>query len=296
MFMGKNIVVIGKSGQVAWELAQLNTDHCLNFYGRNEIDITSMDSIDRVLGSMSIDAIINASAYTAVDLAEEEVEQAFAINATAVKNLAEFCKVKMIHFTHISTDYVFGGDKGSPYLPEDEYNPQSVYGESKMEGEKEILAIYPDNSCIIRTSWVYSSHGNNFVKTILRLLREKEELNVIDDQIGSPTYAVDLAKACLKASESNITGIYHWTDEGICSWYDFAIAIQNQALVTGLITNKILIKPISTSAYPTAAKRPHYSVLNKIVSRKYFDTNVAKHWQENLLKCIKKLSSENNVS
>lgn len=286
--MAKNIIVIGKSGQVAWELAQLQTKHNLSFFGRNDIDITSPESIETTLGHLSIDAIINASAYTAVDKAEQEVEQAYAINATAVKNLVEFCKANSIHFTHISTDYVFGGDKGSPYLPDDEYDPKSVYGASKMEGEKHIRAIYPENSCIIRTSWVYSSHGNNFVKTMLRLMNERDELSVIDDQIGSPTYAGDLAKACVYASTNKVLGIHHWTDEGVCSWYDFAVCIKELASNYDLLGAKVNIKRTISSLFPTVAKRPNYSVLCKRCSKIAIERS---SWRHNLELVIKSLNA-----
>jgi len=283
--MAKNIIVIGKNGQVAWELAQLKTDHTLSFFGRKDIDITSPESIKSTLGQLEIDAIINASAYTAVDKAEEDVEQAYAINAIAVKNLVEFCKTKNIHFTHISTDYVFGGDKGSPYLPEDEYNPQSVYGASKMEGEKHIRSMYPENSSIVRTSWVYSSHGNNFVKTMLHLLAVKESLGVIDDQIGSPTNAEGLAKACLSIANKGLVGVYHWTDLGVCSWYDFAKSIQEIALDIKLLNKTIPINPISTSDYPTAAVRPSYSVLKKLKTDSFECKPL--YWKDGVARVIK---------
>jgi len=284
------IAVIGKSGQLAWELSQLESEHQLLFFGRDDIDITNPDSIAQKLEQYDLDGIINASAYTAVDKAESDKESAHLINAQAVKILAEYCKSKQLHFTHISTDYVFDGDKGSPYLPSDDYNPKSVYGVSKMEGEKYIRSIYPENSCIIRTSWVYSSHGNNFVKTMLRLMNEKAELNVIDDQVGSPTQAKGLAQSALYCFENKVLGIQHWTDSGVCSWYDFAKEIHKQGLALGLIKKPIAINPIPTTEYPTPAKRPYYSVLSMVATRD--DIQVPNlHWAEALNLTLNQLNN-----
>ncbi|MUH71382.1 dTDP-4-dehydrorhamnose reductase [Psychrosphaera haliotis] len=275
------IVVIGKSGQLAWELQQLDTQQKLVFFGRNDIDITSPESIKEVLSSLSVKSIINASAYTAVDKAESEPEQAYLINRDAVRNLAEYCQSKHIHLTHVSTDYVFGGDKGSPYLPDDEYNPQSVYGKSKMEGEIAIKEVLLDNSAIIRTSWVYSSHGNNFVKTMLRLMGERDQLSVVDDQIGSPTSAAGLAKFCLQLSSEDIPGVFHYTDKGICSWYDFAKLIQDFALESNKLSKRISITPIFSEQFPTPAKRPSYSVLKDSKVDKLNRTE-REHWSDNV--------------
>jgi|TARA_B100000519_G_scaffold63781_1_gene54204 dTDP-4-dehydrorhamnose reductase len=275
----KKLVVIGKSGQLAWEIARLVPEAvCL---GRDDIDITSGEDIAAKLGPINPDAVINASAYTAVDKAESDEENAYLLNQTAVANLAKYCKSNNVFLVHVSTDYVFNGEKGSPYTVDDAIEPQGMYGITKAAGEAEVTSILPAASAILRTSWVYSSHGNNFVKTMLRLMAEKPQLGVIDDQIGSPTWAKGLARACVEAASHRTAGVYHWSDEGVCSWYDFAIAIQQLGLEKGLLQQAVPVKPIPSSAYPTPAKRPHYSVLDKTLTRETF-TSPLNHWREQL--------------
>ena len=275
----KKLVVIGKSGQLAWEIARLVPEAmCL---GRDDIDITSGEDIAAKLGLINPDAVINASAYTAVDKAESDEENAYLLNQTAVANLAQYCKSNNVFFVHVSTDYVFNGEKGSPYTVDDAIEPQGMYGKTKAAGEAEVTSVLPEASAILRTSWVYSSHGNNFVKTMLRLMAEKPQLGVIDDQIGSPTWAKGLARACVEAASHRTAGVYHWSDEGVCSWYDFAIAIQQLGLEKGLLQQAVPVKPIPSSAYPTPAKRPHYSVLDKTLTRETF-TSPLNHWREQL--------------
>ena len=275
----KKLVVIGKSGQLAWEIARLVPEAmCL---GRDDIDITSGEDIAAKLGLINPDAVINASAYTAVDKAESDEENAYLLNQTAVANLAQYCKSNNVFFVHVSTDYVFNGEKGSPYTVDDAIEPQGMYGKTKAAGEAEVTSVLPAASAILRTSWVYSSHGNNFVKTMLRLMAEKPQLGVIDDQIGSPTWAKGLARACVEAASHRTAGIYHWSDEGVCSWYDFAIAIQQLGLERGLLEQAVPVKPIPSSAYPTPAKRPLYSVLDKTLTRETF-TSPLNHWREQL--------------
>jgi dTDP-4-dehydrorhamnose reductase len=285
-----NIVVIGKSGQLAHEIMRLVGDDSLYCLGRDDINISDAVSLANVLNRFQPEGIINASAYTAVDKAECDKENAFALNQTAVANLATYAREQQIHLVHVSTDYVFGGDKGSPYKVDDNYHPQGVYGASKAAGEKSLLDIYPQASCILRTSWVYASHGNNFVKTMLRLMAEKPELGVIDDQIGSPTWARDLAKACIYAIKNRVSGVHHWTDNGVASWYDFAVAIQSLALEKGLLTHAIPIKPIPSSAYPTQAKRPHYSVLDKSTLVSEFSALVPQYWRKALSDMLDELT------
>ena len=273
------LVVIGKSGQLAWEIARLVPEAvCL---GREDVDITSSEDIAAKLDKVKPDAVINASAYTAVDKAESDEENAYLLNQTAVANLAKYCKSNNVFLVHVSTDYVFNGEKGSPYTVDDAIEPQGMYGITKAAGEAEVTSILPAASAILRTSWVYSSHGNNFVKTMLRLMAEKPQLGVIDDQIGSPTWAKGLARACVEAASHRTAGVYHWSDEGVCSWYDFAIAIQQLGLEKGLLQQAVPVKPIPSSAYPTPAKRPHYSVLDKTLTRETF-TSPLNHWREQL--------------
>ncbi|WP_334049756.1 dTDP-4-dehydrorhamnose reductase [Alteromonas gracilis] len=290
-----NIVVIGKSGQLAFELQRIlaTAEHNVTFLARHDVDITSLASIERTLSALSPDTVINASAYTAVDRAETELEACNAINAIAVKNLAMYCKQAKAFLVHVSTDYVFNGLKGSPYLTNDKIEPQGAYGKSKADGEKALLEVLPEASCIIRTAWVYSAHGSNFVKTMLRLMSDKPQLGVIDDQIGTPTWAHGLAQACLWAGETNTAGVFHWTDEGVASWYDFALAIQEIALEKGLLNKTIPILPIPSSQYPTPAKRPHYSVLDKTKTREIFTSCHLVHWRKQLSAMLDELKANN---
>jgi len=288
------IIVIGKSGQLAWELSQLSSaEHEVVCLGRSDVDIANVSSLIDSLNKHNAEGVVNASAYTAVDQAESDIENAYALNAHAVGNIAKACKSLTIPLVHISTDFVFQGDKGSPYLPEDEINPLGIYGASKADGEKLITESYPENSVIIRTSWVYSTHGNNFVKTMLHLMSIKPELGIISDQIGSPTYAKGLAKACILSFNNighKLNGIHHYTDTGVASWFDFAIAIQHIGLELGLLDKKIPINPISTSQYPTPAKRPHYSVLDKSSLVEALPEISLIHWHEQLRNMMPELS------
>jgi len=288
------IIVIGKSGQLAWEIASLtSTENEIICLGRNDVDLTCRSSIATSFKDNAADAIINAAAYTSVDLAETDKENVYFLNRDAVKLLAEVCKELSLHLVHVSTDFVFDGQKGSPYFPDDAINPLGVYGNSKAEGEKKVRQFLPNDSCIIRTSWVYSTHGNNFVKTMLRLMSEKTHLGIICDQVGSPTYAKGLAKACLYAATHDVKGIHHWTDAGVASWYDFAIAIQELALENKLLNKAIPINPISTSDYPTPAKRPSYSVLDKTSLAKDFYKIPLVHWRAQLKEMLNELNSIN---
>ncbi|MBA6224507.1 dTDP-4-dehydrorhamnose reductase [Colwellia sp. MB02u-18] len=287
------IIVIGKSGQLAWELSQLSSpEHEILCLGRNDIDLQNIAAITHSLQLHKAAGVINASAYTGVDKAESDVENAYALNAKAVGNLAQACKILSVSFVHISTDFVFHGDKGAPYLPEDEIRPLGIYGASKAQGEQLITQVYPERSTIIRTSWVYSTHGNNFVKTMLNLMNTKPELGIISDQIGSPTYAKGLAAACIASLTHNITGIHHYTDTGVASWFDFAVAIQNMGYELGLLTKKIPIKPITTAQYPTPAKRPHYSVLDKSSLMFALPELSFVHWQAQLATMMHALKAE----
>lgn len=276
-----SIVVIGKSGQLSFELMRILGDNgvCL---GRDDIDITQPQALAEKLDGIKPSAVINASAYTAVDKAETDEAAAALINTTGVQNLAAYCKQAGLFLVHVSTDYVFNGCKGSPYTVNDDIQPQGVYGKTKADGEKALLSLLPDASCLIRTAWVYSSHGNNFVKTMLRLMAEKPQLGVIDDQVGTPTWARGLAEACVFAAQTKTKGVFHWTDEGVCSWYDFALAIQELGIDKGLLQNAVPVNPIPSSQYPTPAKRPHYSVLDKTLTRETFSSLHLTHWRKQL--------------
>jgi dTDP-4-dehydrorhamnose reductase len=256
-------LIIGAKGQLGTTLTQTvpNAIEPLSL-DLPEFDITDSNSVDAVFGSEKPDVVINASAYTAVDRAEEEVDLAFRVNATGPKNLALAARKAGSRLIHVSTDYVFDGTACTPYPLQAPCSPLGVYGKSKRQGEINILEVI-DNPLIIRTSWLYSKYGNNFVLTMLRLMRERDELKVVADQIGAPTWASTLAAAIWAAVEkSQLKGIYHWSDAGVASWYDFAVAIQEEALLFGTLDKIIPIHPIGTDQFPTPVKRPMYSVLD----------------------------------
>ena len=234
------------------------------------------------------DCIINAAAYTAVDKAEQEKDLAFRINDHAVRDIAGLCQENKIRLVHISTDFVFSGKHFQPYLPEDPSEPLSVYGLSKQKGEQAVAEILAGCALTIRTAWLYSIHGNNFVKTMLSLMRDKPSLTVIDEQIGTPTWANGLAKALWSALENRLTGIFHWTDAGVASWYDFAVAIQEEALNIGLLEKAIPILPVPSSRFPTPAERPMYSVLDKTSFWQALNITPV-HWRVQLRTMLKEL-------
>ena len=277
-----SIVVIGNAGQLSFELVRILGEDTICL-GPEDTDITNESVLSETLSKLAPSVIINAAAYTAVDKAEEDFDLCHAINATAVENLAKYCKQSGAFLVHVSTDYVFNGHKGSPYLTDDTIEPQGVYGKTKAYGEKALLELLPNASCLIRTAWVYSSHGNNFVKTMLRLMADKPQLSVIDDQIGTPTWAKGLAEVCVSAAQNKTQGVYHWTDEGVASWYDFALAIQELGIEKGLLSSAIPVLPIPSSQYPTPASRPHYSVLDKTSTRDTFSSLNLTHWRLSLI-------------
>lgn len=282
-----NILVTGSMGQLGSEIKELSSNYNYNFFftTRDDIDITSKDSIKEFCQTNSINVIINCAAYTAVDKAQSDIENADLVNRKAVKKLSIVAKELNIKLIHISTDYVFDGKNFKPYVEEFQTNPQSVYGKTKLDGENELLDINPLNSIIIRTSWVYSYYGNNFVKTMLRLGKEKEELGVIFDQVGTPTYAKDLAITILDIIpqiENSKVEIYNYSNEGVLSWYDFAKEIMKMAKLN------CKINPIETYQYPTPAKRPHFSLLNKSKIKSKFNLEIP-YWKDGLDDCLKRL-------
>lgn len=286
------IIVIGKSGQLATEIAlQLTTDEC-RCLGRDDIDLYDESKALAVLsGIASISGVINASAYTAVDRAETEQDAANTLNHLAPAFLAKFCTQRQIPFVHVSTDYVFDGMQGKPYQVNDKRNPQGVYGATKALGEEAIEALHSEHTAIIRTSWVYSVHGANFVKTMLRLMAEKPALSIVADQIGSPTSARALAKACIQAINSKLSGVHHFTDAGVASWYDFAYEIHKQGLALGVLDKAIPLSPITTKDYPTPASRPHYSVLDKSTLADALPSITLRHWTDELADVISELKN-----
>ena len=280
-----NILVTGSKGQLGSEIRELSSQYKYHFLftDRSELDITNAQDIKNYIDSNNINTIINCAAYTAVDKAEEDQVNADKINHLAVKHLAQITKEKNIKLIHISTDYVFDGENFKPYTEDDRTNPNGVYGKTKLDGEKAMQEINPSNSIIIRTSWVYSSFGNNFVKTMLRLGKERDSLGVIFDQVGTPTYARDLAKAILdiipNIKNENVE-IYNYSNEGVLSWYDFAKEIMRMAKLD------CSINPIESSEYPTPAKRPHFSLLNKSKIKKEFNLTIP-FWKDSLDQCLK---------
>lgn len=285
------VLVTGANGQLGNELRIVSKKYPrynFIFTSHEELPIEDKESVESFFKQNKIDYCINCAAYTAVDKAESEKEAAFQINATAVGDLATACVNSNTKLVHISTDYVYEGSDAKPLKEEAPVGPLNVYGESKLKGEELALQNAP-STIIIRTSWVYSSFGNNFVKTMIRLLSEKQEINVINDQQGCPTYAADLAEVIMKLvtqmdEGENFSGIVNYCNAGITTWYDFAVEIRS------LINSKCIINPIPSSAYKTAAIRPKYSVLDTTKIRKWFQSDIPS-WEESLKKCVQLLHS-----
>ena len=284
------ILITGSNGQLGNEMRVLSKEHGKHQYFFTDViqaddtyllDITDKAAVSAFVEAHSIDLIVNCAAYTNVDKAEEDEATAQKINADALVVLGSQ-GVKVIH---ISTDYVFSGDEHVPYRESDPVAPRTAYGRTKYMGEKNLLAACPE-AVILRTAWLYSIYGNNFVKTMIRLGQEKEKLGVVFDQIGTPTYAVDLAWAIFTVIETPAwhPGVYHFTNEGVCSWYDFTLAIHELAGI-----KKCQVRPILSEEYQYKTPRPHYSVLDKSKFKKAFGVEIP-HWREALIRCIKKLS------
>ena len=287
-----NILVTGANGQLGSEMRRLGAVSPNNYIFTDvaELDITNADAVMYVAKHYSIDAIINCAAYTNVDKAESDEATAELINATAVANLAAAMNEVGGTLFHVSTDYVFGSEGNTPRTEDMPLNPLGVYGKTKLHGEQAIL----ESGCkalIFRTAWLYSEFGNNFLKTMLRLTAEKEQLNVVFDQVGTPTYAGDLALAIFSIIEAGVyegnEGIYHFSNEGVCSWYDFAVEIAAVAGNTGCRIN-----PCHSSEFPSPVTRPPYSVLDKTKIKATFDIDIP-HWRESMEYCIKRIKATN---
>ena len=285
------VLITGANGQLGRELAKTApASEGLIALTRQELDICRHKKVEETVSHFRPHIIVNTAAYTAVDKAEEERKRAFAVNAEAAGNLAETALKYNARFIHISTDFVFDGFQSHPYKPGDPPNPLGVYGKSKLEGEHKVLEATKSQGLIVRTSWLYSVYGNNFLKTILRLIEKKDPLRIVDDQIGTPTWARGLAKIIWKFIEKpELKGIYHWSDAGAASWYDFAVAIQEEANRLKIISKTIPMIPIDSSKYPQKAPRPPYSILNKSKTQKDLEIT-PKHWQTALKMCLKEFS------
>jgi len=285
------VLITGAGGQLGWELVRVAPPGvCIYSLTRDQLDVTDLAQVEQRLRDLCPEVVINAAAYTAVDAAEAEPERAYAVNAVGAENVAVTAAAAGIGLIHISTDFVFSGSKASPYLPTDVAHPLSVYGASKLEGERRILNIPSNNALIVRTSWMYSIKGRNFVKTMLRLLEERETLEVVGDQIGTPTWARGLAEALWEmALLGCLRGVYHWSDAGIASWYDLAVSVAEYGYELGLLKRPASISPVRTSDYPLPAKRPAMSVLDKTASWRALKRPPL-HWRQALKMMLSELS------
>ncbi|MDA8862063.1 dTDP-4-dehydrorhamnose reductase [Gammaproteobacteria bacterium] len=293
------VLITGKDGQLGMSLQKLafkeseHTNHKNKskfvFIGREDLDLDSKANIEKYFKKNKFDIIINCAAYTAVDKAESEIKKAYQVNDLAVKQLAQTCKQKSMKFIHISTDYVFDGTGTKPHMESGVTNPINIYGKSKLSGERGVLKIMKKNALIIRTSWVYSEFGNNFVKNIIKLGHQRNELNIVNDQIGSPTYAADLASAITQIISNKKfkffdfnSRIYNYSNAGNASWYQFAYEIFNVMKID------CKVNPINSESYPTPAKRPKYTVLNASLGSNEFGLEIH-HWKKSLARCLKLL-------
>lgn len=283
------ILVTGAAGQLGNELHNVleqKMPGVTMYTDIKDLDLTDSEAVKKFIIDNEISHVVNCAAYTAVDKAEQEPALCAKINTDAVKNIAEVAADYGVKVIHVSTDYVFDGTAHAPYKESDKVNPISIYGTTKRKGEMVLLSMSPD-AVIIRTAWLYSPYGNNFVKTMMRLGSERPELGVVCDQIGTPTYALDLAEAIytILTARQWVPGIYHFSDEGVCSWYDFTKAIHR---IAGI--KSCNVKPIATDDYPTLAARPPYSVLDKTRIKKTYGITIP-HWEESLVDCINRLQN-----
>ena len=291
-----NVLIIGSNGQLGLCIGKVveskKSENKYIFSDRKIVDVTDYDSIITCIENNDIDFVVNCAAYTNVEKAEDESEMAFLINEFGVKNIIDACKDKGIYVIHISTDFVFDGDDNIPYSERELKNPLSVYGESKSLGED--YALKYDKCIVLRTSWLYSEYGNNFCKTMLKRIKNKIETSVVQDQVGTPTYAVDLAKFIVKIIDNkeyiNNCGLFHFSNDGTCSWYDFAKTIEYIYKIKKKIhiDELCVIKPCKTSEYPTKAVRPVYSVLDKTKIKETFNISL-NHWIISLDKCLNEI-------
>jgi dTDP-4-dehydrorhamnose reductase len=285
------VLITGGSGQVGRALQERPPEGwSVVAYPSDELDVTVPDQVREAVGRVRPTLVIHAAAYTAVDAAEAAPERAEAVNARGTTHVAEAAREVGARLLHLSTDFVFDGASGRPYTAEDAPNPLGAYGRTKLAGEREAIRILGAQALVVRTAWVYSRYRTNFVLTMLRLMREREEVGVVADQVGTPTWASSLAEALWAAAAMpDLHGILHWTDAGVASWYDFAIAVQEEALSLGLLERAIPVRPIRTSEYPAPARRPSYSVLAKEEAWARLGCPI-RHWRESLRRMLRGLT------
>ena len=290
----KRVLITGAGGQLAIELERWAPETAqVVSLGIDRLDIASAAQIDAAFAEVRPEVVFNAAAYTAVDLAEQEAGLADRVNHVAVESLRRACDAFGARLVQISTDYVFDGLSGRPYLAGDETNPLSVYGRTKRDGE--IAALRSPDALVVRTAWLYGAHGRNFMRTMVKLMQERDEVRVVADQIGSPTHAAGLARALWGLEARGATGIHHWTDAGVASWFDFAVAIREEAAAIGLGTERARVTPIRTSDYPTAARRPASSVLSKDATWAMLGGPGA-HWREGLREVLSEFAATSHAN
>lgn len=284
------VVITGSAGQLARALADTVPEHWqVHSPGEADMDITQPSTVRETFDRFEPELLINAAAYTAVDQAENEPDKAFSVNTEGARTLAETCAEFGTRMIHLSTDFVFDGKKSSPYEPQDAPHPLSVYGSSKREGERQVLEILSDQAVVMRTSWLYGAGSRNFVTGMLERMQNGQALTVVSDQVGTPTWTRTLADALWRmARKPGLHGIWHFTDAGVASWYDFAVAIQEEAEAVGLLSQPVIITPVLSEAFKTPATRPYYSVLDK--TRTWYDLDIQPvHWRVCLRGMLKEL-------
>lgn len=283
------VLVTGGDGQLGTELClRLRAaGHEAVAFTQKDADFTAADALRAAIAQRHADWVVNCAAHTAVDKAESEPELAYAVNRDGARAVAEAVAGYGGKLLHISTDFIFDGTQSHPYIEVDAANPLGVYGASKLAGEQAVLEVLPE-AAILRTAWVHGAHGHNFVKTMLRLAAERDELTVVDDQIGTPSWTGDIAEALIALITAGAQGVYHFTNEGVASWYDFAVAILDEARALGFPIKAQRVRPIPTAAYPTPARRPAYSVLDKQKIRALLGRPIP-HWRESLITMLREL-------
>lgn len=286
------ILITGSAGQLGQALQQRLAGFEVEAHDLATLDLTDAAAVAARFDAFKPQLVVNAAAYTAVDKAESDSAAADVVNHQVVATLAENCRRHGARLIHVSTDFVFDGAAGVPYTPDAPVNPLSVYGKTKHDGELALQRILPESGVVIRTAWLYSAIGNNFVKTMLRLMRERKEIRVVCDQVGTPTHAGGLAEVIRRAAlDASVAGVFHWTDAGVASWYDFAVAIYEEGCALGMLPTGVSVLPIASVEYPTPARRPSFSVLDKTESYRRFQMP-AIHWRVHLREVLAEIAQQ----